>query len=184
MDYKYIEQLLERYFAGETTLQEEQILNAFFGQEQLPEQLKPYQPLFAWKDAAKADEQLGDDFDERLLKIIDDDSKQQQSPNSSEHVKARTISMSQRLMPLFRAAAIVAIILTLGNAIRFSMGGQQQGYDEINYADYKDTFDDPAVAYDRVEDALQLMSEGLSMAQTADSLIQRAANFNDSLSTK
>ena len=171
MDYKYIEQLLERYFAGETTLQEEQILNAFFGQEQLPEQLKPYQPLFAWKDAAKADEQLGDDFDERLLK-------------SSEHVKARTISMSQRLMPLFRAAAIVAIILTLGNAIRFSMGGQQQGYDEINYADYKDTFDDPAVAYDRVEDALQLMSEGLSMAQTADSLIQRAASFNDSLSTK
>ena len=30
MDYKYIEQLLERYWACETTLEEEQILRAFF----------------------------------------------------------------------------------------------------------------------------------------------------------
>ena len=33
MDYKYIEQLLERYWEGETTLQEEAILRAFFSQE-------------------------------------------------------------------------------------------------------------------------------------------------------
>ena len=30
MDYKYIEQLLERYWQCETTLQEENILRAFF----------------------------------------------------------------------------------------------------------------------------------------------------------
>ena len=30
MDYKYIEQLLERYWEGETTLQEEAILRTFF----------------------------------------------------------------------------------------------------------------------------------------------------------
>ena len=29
MDYKYIEQLLERYWQGETTLQEENILRSF-----------------------------------------------------------------------------------------------------------------------------------------------------------
>ena len=32
MDYKYIEQLLERYWQGETTLQEEAILCNFFSQ--------------------------------------------------------------------------------------------------------------------------------------------------------
>ena len=36
MDYKYIEQLLERYWEGETTLQEEAILRAFFSQEDVP----------------------------------------------------------------------------------------------------------------------------------------------------
>ena len=30
MDYKYIEQLLERYWNCETSLEEEQILRAFF----------------------------------------------------------------------------------------------------------------------------------------------------------
>ncbi|MBQ4446467.1 MAG: pyruvate ferredoxin oxidoreductase, partial [Prevotella sp.] len=32
MDYKYIEQLLERYWQGMTTLEEERILRAFFSQ--------------------------------------------------------------------------------------------------------------------------------------------------------
>ena len=32
MDYKYIEQLLERYWQGETSLQEEAILRSFFSQ--------------------------------------------------------------------------------------------------------------------------------------------------------
>ena len=34
MDYKYIEQLLERYFAAETSLEEEHILRAFFSQKE------------------------------------------------------------------------------------------------------------------------------------------------------
>ena len=48
MDYKYIEQLLERYFEAETTLKEEQILKAFFEQndEDMPESLRQYRSLF------------------------------------------------------------------------------------------------------------------------------------------
>jgi hypothetical protein len=48
MDYKYIEQLLERYWACETTLQEEAILRAFFSQEEIPEGLRKYQALFTY----------------------------------------------------------------------------------------------------------------------------------------
>ena len=49
MDYKYIEQLLDRYFRAETTLQEEQILKSFFAQgaEDMPQDLQQYAPLFA-----------------------------------------------------------------------------------------------------------------------------------------
>ena len=104
MDYKYIEQLLERYFQCETTLKEEEILRSFFTQDDVPVWLIKYQPLFTYE--AQSGETLGDEFDERVLEAID-----QQQP-----VKARVVTMTQRLMPLFKAAAIVAIVLTLGNA--------------------------------------------------------------------
>lgn len=100
MDYKYIEQLLESYWQGQTTLQEEAILRSFFSQTNLPQELRKYKPLFTYEK----EEPLGDDFDARILNIIGDEP------------KAKTISFTSRLMPLFKAAAIVAIILTLVNA--------------------------------------------------------------------
>lgn len=102
MDYKYIEQLLERYWQGETTLQEETILKTFFSQPDIPEELRKYSALFTY-EAEKA-EGLGDDFDARMLEM------------TGEAPKAKTVTLTSRLMPLFKAAAIVAIVLTLGNA--------------------------------------------------------------------
>ena len=55
---------------------------------------------------------LGADFDSKLLAIIDEE--------EPVKVKARTITLTQRLMPLFKAAAVVAIFLTLGNAAQES----------------------------------------------------------------
>jgi len=40
-------------------------------------------------------------------------------------LKARTITLTQRLMPLFKAAAVVAIFLTLGNAAQESFQTNQ-----------------------------------------------------------
>jgi hypothetical protein len=114
MDYKYIEQLLERYWQCETTLQEEAILRSFFAQEEVPVWLLKYKTVF---DAITQEEQtLGEDFDHRILAMTE----------QQKTVKARTISLTQRLMPLFKAAAIVAIILTLGNA---AQAPWEWGYD-------------------------------------------------------
>jgi len=104
MDYKYIEQLLERYWQCETTLQEESILRTFFSQEDVPASLKQYQALFAIQQEKPA---LSDDFDDRILEMVGE---------KEEQPKAKVVSLTTRLMPLFRAAAVVAIILTLGNA--------------------------------------------------------------------
>ena len=103
MDYKYIEQLLERYWQCETTLQEESILRTFFSQEDVPASLKQYKALF---ELQQEKPELGDDFDARMLAMIGEE----------EQPKTKVVSITQRLMPLFRAAAVVAIILTLGNA--------------------------------------------------------------------
>ena len=93
MDYKYINQLLERYWNCETSLEEEGILRAFFSQKDVPAELRQYQSL-------------------KLLAIIHEE--------EPVKVKARTITLTQRLMPLFKAAAVVAIFLTLGNAAQES----------------------------------------------------------------
>lgn len=45
-----MEELLERYFEGETTAAEEKQIRAFFDSEQVPEHLAVYIPLFAYFD--------------------------------------------------------------------------------------------------------------------------------------
>lgn len=110
MDYKYINQLLERYWQGETTLEEEQILRSFFSQLCVPEELAKYRPLFVYEQTEPKADRLGDDFDERLLAMIDE----------PQHVAAQRVKLSQRFAPLFKAAAMVAIVLTLSQAAQFS----------------------------------------------------------------
>ena len=98
MDYKYINQLLERYWNGETSLEEEQILRSFFSQICVPEELAKYRPLFNYEQTETKTDRLGDDFDERLMSMIDE-------PQEIK-VKAQPIHISQRFAPLFKAAAM------------------------------------------------------------------------------
>ena len=50
MDYKYIEQLLDRYWACETSEEEERILKAFFSQKDVPAALARYKALFVYEN--------------------------------------------------------------------------------------------------------------------------------------
>ena len=94
MDYKYISQLLERYWAGETSLEEEQILRAFFSQTNVPDELKQYRCLFLYEQTEPAADVLGEDFDEQIMSVI----------SRPQPVKARMLTMGQRFAPLFKAA--------------------------------------------------------------------------------
>lgn len=118
MDYKYINQLLDRYWKCETTLEEERILRTFFSQDSLPEELCKYREIFLYEQTEPQNDTLGSEFDERVLSIIGEPERKQ--------VVAVSLTLTQRLMPLFKAAAVVAIILTLGNAAQVPF--QDQGY--------------------------------------------------------
>lgn len=108
MDYKYIEQLLELYWKCESSLEEENILRAFFSQEDIPAKLLPYKDLFCYQNKEKTEDVLGKEFDKKVLAMIEE----------PKFVTARVVTMRQRLTPLFKAAAVVAIFLTLGNAVQ------------------------------------------------------------------
>jgi len=111
MNYQYIEQLLDRYFDCITTLEEEQILRSFFNQEDVPAHLMQYREIFTYQTESKK-EALGSDFDARMLALV----------NEEKTKRATLIPMgNSRFAPFFRAAAIVAIILTIGSAAENSM---------------------------------------------------------------
>ncbi len=109
MDYKYIEQLMERYWAAETSLEEEDILRTFFSQQDIPAELEQLRPLFACLQQEAAVE-LGDDFDRRMLAMT--------ASHAPQPVRARTVSLRRQLRPLFRAAAAVAIVFSVGGALQ------------------------------------------------------------------
>ena len=112
MDYKYIEQLLECYFDCKTTLQEEQILRSFFSQEEVPVHLAQYASLFKYEAEAKEDT-LGEEFDKRIMAQI----------AAENRPKMHIIRKSTRLLaPFFKAAAVVAMALTIGNAADSAIG--------------------------------------------------------------
>ena len=106
MESNEIEQLLERYWAGETSLEEEKRLQAWFAKGELPEHLRCYQH---WFDYLREEQtvHLSDDFDARILAAIE-----------KPVVKAHRMSLVARFMPLFKAVAVVALLVGLGNVIQ------------------------------------------------------------------
>lgn len=54
MNNDYIAKILEKYFAGHTTLEEEAELSAFFRKGDLPAEWRPYQAIFQFREAAAA----------------------------------------------------------------------------------------------------------------------------------
>jgi hypothetical protein len=85
-----------------------------------------YKALFALQQEKP---ELGTDFDARILEMV-----------GEEKPKAKMVTLTTRLMPLFRAAAVVAIILTLGNAAQ---------------APWDRGWDDPKDAYARFQEQHQ-----------------------------
>ncbi len=163
MDYKNIKQLLERYWKCETSLEEENQLRDFFtNTSEVPADLLPYKDLFVYQ----SEEQkvgLGDDFDARMLAKI----------GEAPVVKAKRMTLISRFKPLFRAAAVVAVFLMLGNVAQRSLF--QNDALDYNYNNYKDTYDDPNVAYKKVSSALLILSDEINKSQSqvpADSMKQ------------
>lgn len=108
MDSEYIEQLLERYWKCETSLEEEGQLRIFFNGSNVPEHLLRYKDLFVYQQFQQQ-EHLGEDFDARVLAEVE-----------APVVKAKRLTLAARFMPLFKAAAVVAVVLSLGNAMQHS----------------------------------------------------------------
>lgn len=155
MDYKYIEQLLERYWEAETSVEEELVLQAFFAQHELPEHLAQYQPIFVAL-AEEEQEQLSADFDARLMKRIKPQPK---------------LTITRAVKRTFAVAASIAVFFMVGFGIQYIYKSTQQPVVwDYNPASYTDSYDSPKIALDESVEALRTLQEQLQIINIIDTV--------------
>lgn len=176
MDYKYIECLVERYFSCQSTLEEERILRDFFRQQQIPEQLAQYKPLFGALQN-ESETMVSADFDSRLQSRLSS----MQHKGSKRTPRSRFVRFNHSLTPFYKAVASIALIITVGVTSSKYWGAQDSEPVNYNYASYHDTYSDPEVACEQVTGALKDLSDALkgSGLQPADSVATENTPYED-----
>lgn len=163
MNYTYIEQLLERYWQGETNLDEEQILRSFFCQEDVPDHLREYAEFFSFARDSK-NECVSEDFDSRFADILSEEEEKK-----TVRVKAIRIPFKTRLMPLLKSAAVVALTLTIGGAaLRAVMAPEEPDTIQLTTGTYVQRQDVKAVI-EAAQRSMTAKADSISDKKSVDS---------------
>lgn len=154
MDSKQLEQLLEKYWNCETSLEEEKQLREYFRGE-VPENLKETADLFRYFETQQEQAVIESDFDAVVKKKI-----KQQQP------KGKSVSM------VFNFARIAAGVLVVVTATYFVRQEVRKAYPP----EIVDTYSDPKLALEETKKALMMISKGFNKAQKEAGKIKA---FND-----
>ncbi len=158
MDSNAIKNIIEKYFEGESSLEEEKQLRDYFNRSEVKPELKVYKPLFQYFEAEQASG-LGDTFDEKLLAKLDVDPAQP---------KIRKLSAQWA-----KAAAVIAFIFASFWLIQKNYTPEPQD----SWAAYEET--DPQKAYEETMKALALVSNKFNKSsQKAVEEISRVNKIN------
>ena len=157
MDSKHIEDLLQKYWNAETSLEEEQVLRHFFSSEPAfdessagkPENLSDTANLFRYFETQKKMGLNDTSFDADLKKKI-----------SHARPGGKMISMVQ----LVRIAAGLLVVIAATFFIRQEV---RKAYPD----EPEDTYTDPKVAFEETKKALMMISKSFNKAQKEASKI-------------
>jgi hypothetical protein len=137
--------LIEKYFEGDTSLEEEAQLRAYFNGEAVDEELRAYQPLFQ-HFASERELALSDDFDEKLFQKM-------------EPVEAKVVQLRTWPKQLLRIAAVGAVlVVTMFYLWKPSQPQTHQA--AVDWSKYEIT--DERQAYEETVKALKLVSSKLN----------------------
>ena len=152
MDSNQINDLLEKYWNCETSLEEEQMLRVYFKGQDIPESLKPTAALFRYFETEKS-KSLDQSFDERFRNRFRD-----------AH-KVRTLPT----IKIFRIAAGILVVIAATFFIRQEV---RKSYP----AEIAETYSDPKMALEETKRALMMISNSFNKAQRGAEEIKR---FNE-----
>lgn len=144
MDSKDIEQLLEKYWNCETSLEEEQQLRDYFRSSDVSGSLKETSELFRYFEKQKYESFAGQGFDTELMKRI-----------KAERPEGKVVKL------MFNVARIAAGLIVVVAATYFVRQEIRKSYPP----EIADTYSDPKLAFEETKRALMMISKGFGKAQ-------------------
>jgi hypothetical protein len=152
MDWKFIEELLDKYYNGETTLEEEKILTDFFRTGNVPAHLKHEKMLFGVYETSSLE----------VPDVLTDEQIMAGIANRKRTIPA--LHFRSRIKILSAIAAGVLLVLGLTFFLKTDFFSTKKNYG---------TYDDPQIAYAQTKKALMLISGKLSKGSTSLSKISK-----------
>ncbi len=142
MDIKELRKLLQKYYNGETTLKEEDKLKKYFiDNPGIDEEFSTEREQFLMFDRAARQDVPAEDFEKKLEILID-----------SQKVIYPVFKRNKTWFRIAAVAASVLIIFGIYNSIRYFTDKQS----------FKDTIEDPYMAYEETKKTLLYISEKLN----------------------
>jgi len=151
MEKKLIQKLLDKYFEGQTSLEEEKVLHEYFRGPDVDEAFWPFQPLFRYFEAERSTA-LSEDFEERLLSRLGS--------------TPRIARLRPRLRRWLQAAAAAVLILAAGWWL-IDQPLKPRTQTAIDWSKYE--VQDPERALEETKKALMLVSAKLEEASSETS---------------
>jgi hypothetical protein len=144
MDSKKIEELLNKYWNCESSLEEEQQLRDYFRKGDIPQEWNETAGLFRYFDAHKKKELNDVSFDRDVIRKV----------NSGK--RGKVVSLVYNAM---RIAAGISVLMVAIWLVR-------QEVRKTTPQEIVDTYDDPKLAFEETKKALQMISKSFGTAET------------------
>ncbi len=160
MDSEKLEELLQKYWDCETSLEEEQQLHEYFRNENVPEKLKDTAALFHYFEQQKSTS-VSEQFDRTLMGQL-------------KKPKGKVTNLIQTSLKI---AAGIAVLVVAVFFVR----------EEIRKNDVvamEDTYDDPQKALEETKKALLMISKGFGRAEEQAKKINMINEAQDKIQTK
>lgn len=158
MKTEYIQKLLDAYYNGEATKEDENILMKYFRSDEVAPELEDEKTVFLQLFDSVDEVPFNPTLESKLNALITDLAAQEEKTTISN-----TVTTNKKKYILFRAVSVAACI-----AVLFSIGffvinkNDVQPPNVVAQTELKDTYSDPNEAYAEAEKALLLVSKNLN----------------------
>jgi hypothetical protein len=146
MDLKKLELLIDKYYKGSTTLEEEEALKKHFSS--MTDSNDPDSVYFRFLHEASIKNPPGDDFDEKIMGLISE----QESVPQKKNV----------ILKYWYLAASFVLMIGLGYAYRDVLVPSKPQIQIVE----TDTWEDPQKAFEETKKALLMLSSNLNKGET------------------